>query len=77
MMVICYVVDYYMFKFVSKNWLVIKMGDIIFCVNDGDYGKRDKKIDKIIGGDLWIVVELGFIILYLYVINVYFLNCSR
>lgn len=52
MMVICYVVDYYMFKFVSKNWLVIKMGDIIFCVNDGDYGKRDKKIDKIIGGDL-------------------------
>lgn len=50
-MAIRHAADYYMSKFVSKNWLVIKMGDIIFCVNDGDYEKRDKKIDKIIGGD--------------------------
>lgn len=76
-MAIRHAADYYMSKFVSKNWLVIKMGDIIFCINDGDYGKRDKKIDKIIGGDSWTVVESGPTIPHPHVTNVHFLNRSR
>ena len=58
--------------------MVIKMGDIIFCVSDGDYLKKDDQ--KKNWGKILAVSHGGIepsTILHLHVTNDHFLNCSR